>query len=62
MHKKSNEVTGRQTGRRGKRKTQVKDDGSYRNGLEDCGSKGMESKNFGQNRMGICREGSQGQT
>jgi hypothetical protein len=30
-------------------------------GLEECGCKMMENKGLGQNRMGICREGSQGQ-
>jgi hypothetical protein len=31
-------------------------------GTEEYGLENMENKNFGQNRVGICHEGSQGQT
>jgi len=51
------------TGRREKGTLRLKRmDGCCRTGLEEYGCKMMENKGLGQNRMGICREGSQGQT
>jgi hypothetical protein len=37
-------------------------DGCCRIGLKEYGCKMMENKGYGQNRIGVCREGSQGQT
>lgn len=60
--KDSKEVIGRQTRRREEeRKIQIKVDIWCPIGLEKYECKTMENKNSGQNRMGICQEGSKGQ-
>ena len=56
-------VTGRETRRREKkRKTQIEVNGRWWIGLEEYEREKVENKRCGQNKMDICREGSQAQT
>ena len=49
-------------GGRKKGRPVIKVDGWCQIGLDGCGCGNVENKSFGQNRMGICHEGRQGQT